>query len=252
MPLLVSVRSGDEVAAALAGGADIIDAKEPARGPLGAVGPGVLADIARRTPVSIPLSIALGDCSGVQDVRRAVRAARVPPRDSAVYLKLGFAGVSSETEIAGLMAAAAECVENESMSAGIVAVAYADHEAAGTIAPGAVLRASASSAAGFLVDTWRKDGRGLLDHLSREHLGSLSAGAREAGLIFALAGSLDAAAVAEVSSLAEVIGVRGAACRGGRGGTVDAGLVASLRGKLAGRLAAEREGGTGRGLLQPL
>ena len=37
MQLLVSVRSAVEVAPALAGGADIIDAKEPDRGSLGAV-----------------------------------------------------------------------------------------------------------------------------------------------------------------------------------------------------------------------
>ena len=35
MRLLVSVRSAEEVSAALAGGADIIDAKEPERGSLG-------------------------------------------------------------------------------------------------------------------------------------------------------------------------------------------------------------------------
>src|SRR4051812_47948913 len=42
MELLVSVRSAKEVEAALAGGADIIDAKEPSRGSLGAVSPKVL------------------------------------------------------------------------------------------------------------------------------------------------------------------------------------------------------------------
>ena len=50
MRLLVSVRSAEEVAAALAGGADIIDAKEPARGSLGAVTATVLSAIAARTP----------------------------------------------------------------------------------------------------------------------------------------------------------------------------------------------------------
>ena len=37
MQLLVSVRSAEEAAAALAGGADLIDAKDPAAGPLGPV-----------------------------------------------------------------------------------------------------------------------------------------------------------------------------------------------------------------------
>ena len=39
MRLLVSVRSAAEARAALSGGADIIDAKEPSLGSLGAVGP---------------------------------------------------------------------------------------------------------------------------------------------------------------------------------------------------------------------
>ena len=38
MRLLVSVRSADEVGAALAGGAEIVDVKEPSRGALGAGG----------------------------------------------------------------------------------------------------------------------------------------------------------------------------------------------------------------------
>ena len=38
MQLLVSVRDGREAATALAGGAEMIDAKEPSRGPLGRVG----------------------------------------------------------------------------------------------------------------------------------------------------------------------------------------------------------------------
>ena len=45
MRLLVSVRSAAEAVAALDGAAHIIAAKEPARGPLGAVEPAVLAAI---------------------------------------------------------------------------------------------------------------------------------------------------------------------------------------------------------------
>src|SRR5919109_795896 len=99
MPLLVSVRSGEEVPAALHGGADIIDAKEPARGSLGAVEPAVLSAIAERTPASVPLSVALGDCASAEAVRAALDGARLPERSAPVYLKLGFAGVSSAERI---------------------------------------------------------------------------------------------------------------------------------------------------------
>jgi len=59
--LLVSVRSAAEAKVAVESGADIVDAKEPAAGPLGAVGPGVLAEILRALPGEAPLGIALGD-----------------------------------------------------------------------------------------------------------------------------------------------------------------------------------------------
>jgi len=63
MRLLVSVAHADEVEAALAGGADIVDAKDPLRGALGAVSPSVLGAIARALGGRRPLSVALGDAS---------------------------------------------------------------------------------------------------------------------------------------------------------------------------------------------
>ena len=46
--LLVSVRSVEEAEAALAGGADLIDVKEPTRGSLGRADDAVIAAILRR------------------------------------------------------------------------------------------------------------------------------------------------------------------------------------------------------------
>ncbi|HEX6668620.1 MAG TPA: (5-formylfuran-3-yl)methyl phosphate synthase [Gemmatimonadales bacterium] len=228
MPLLVSVRSGEEVAAALEGGAGIIDAKEPARGSLGAVDPDVLAAIAGRTPATVPLSVALGDCVGVEQARAAVSSAPLPERSAPVYLKLGFAGLPPAQRITALLEVARRSVAGR--TARVVAVAYADHGAAHAPAPEDVLRAAVTAgASGLLVDTWRKDGRGLLDHVPLERLAGLSARARAAGMVFAVAGSLDITAIARLAAIADVIGVRGAACRGGRSGTVDAGLVRGLR-----------------------
>jgi uncharacterized protein (UPF0264 family) len=226
MRLLVSVRSAEEVAAALAGGADIIDAKEPARGSLGAVTSAVLSAIAGHTPAWVPLSVALGDCTDLDELRATMDAARPPDRPAPVYLKLGFAGTRSLGRITALLKDAVAAANPN----GLVAVGYADHGAAGTLPPEDVLGAAVTAGArGVLVDTWRKDGRALLDHLSIERLTSLSLGARSAGLLFALAGSLDGAAIARLAGLADIVGVRGAACRGGRSGTVNAGCVAELR-----------------------
>ena len=232
MRLLVSVRSAEEVPAALAGGADIIDAKEPAHGSLGPVTPAVLAEIAERTPASVPLSVALGDFGDPDEVRAAVGAVGLGHRHAPMYLKLGFAGVHSPERITALLQGAVA-----SAGAGaIVAVGYADHECAGTAAPEDVVQAAITArAAGFLVDTWRKDGFSLLHHLPIERLAALSSRARDAGLIFAVAGSLDPDAVSRLGPVADVLGIRGAACRGGRSGSVDAARVAEVRGRMAER-----------------
>ena len=230
MQLLVSVRDGREAATALAGGAEIIDAKEPSRGPLGRVGAEEFGAIAAQVPPAVPLSAAMGDFTAPDDVRDTVGAVVIPDRRGAVYLKIGFAGVRSGRHVSTLLTVAGERAAASPGAPALVAVAYADHERAGSPPPGAVLHSAAEAGVrAFLVDTWTKDGRGLLEHLEPSLLAALSERAREAGLLFAVAGSLDTAAIARVAGLADVIGVRGAACRGGRGGIVDQGRVRELR-----------------------
>src|SRR5204863_2047675 len=59
--LLVSVRSAAEAELALAGGADIIDVKEPRRGALGPADPIVWKEILERVAGRVPVSAALGE-----------------------------------------------------------------------------------------------------------------------------------------------------------------------------------------------
>jgi uncharacterized protein (UPF0264 family) len=233
MQLLVSVRAGDEVAAALAGGADIIDAKEPARGSLGPVVPEVLQAILARVPESVPFSVALGDFTAPDAVRHAVAGANVPRRRAPIYLKLGFAGERSEAVVTSLVAAALDAAAAASVRPVVVPVAYGDYQSAGSPAPEGVLRVAIKAGArAFLMDTYLKDGRGLLDWIALDRLQTLAADARSAGLLLAIAGSLDLAALDRVAGIADVVGVRGAACRGGREGSVDAELVRRLRERL--------------------
>lgn len=233
MQLLVSVRDAVEAVAALVGGADIIDAKEPARGSLGPVGADVFRSIAARVPDSVPLSAALGDFTACEAVRAAMVGANVPTRRAPVYLKLGFAGERSKDRMSVLLSAAREAGATVSGAPVLVAVAYADHGSAEAPEPEEVLRSAIETGVGaLLVDTWTKDGRRLLDHIPHARLAALSEAARAAGLVFALAGSLDASAIERVVGLADVIGVRGAACRGGREGTVDSARVRELRTRL--------------------
>jgi hypothetical protein len=231
LQLLVSVRSADEVGPALAGGADIIDAKEPERGSLGAVDRGVLGDILQRVPHHRSVSAALGDVSSPAEILAALDGLVLPARMSPTYLKLGFAGVSSPNEIQQLIQLAVERVSPMNASPGIVAVAYADPERAGTVRPALIPPlAKAAGAAGVLLDTYEKDGLGLLEWLSPGELLDWVRSARHEGLVSALAGSLrpgDLALICQVQP--DVVGVRGAACIGGRRGRVSEDRVRQFR-----------------------
>jgi uncharacterized protein (UPF0264 family) len=237
MRLLVSVRAAAEVVPALAGGADIIDAKEPAHGSLGPVSAQVLQEIAALVPPTIPLSVALGDFRAVEAARDTVRASLAVldgvPRRAPLYLKLGFSGERSPAIVAAVIAAAIERAAAAPDRPIIVPVAYVDHGNAGSPEPEAVLSAGvAAGARAFLLDTWLKDGRGLLSWTNPHRLRALAAAARSAGMLVAVAGSLDADSAELVQRHADVLGVRGAACRGGREGSVDAERVRGLAERL--------------------
>lgn len=232
MRLLVSVRSAAEVAAALAGGADIIDVKEPARGALGAADPEVILAVARRLPPAIPLSVALGD---PREPGAAVRRLTPRRRTGEVILKMGFAGgTAQDGMVDGLRAALDEA--GHVGSPAVVAVAYADHARALAPSPIEVLRTAALSGAdGILIDTFLKDGRDLFASISYRALQEWVAEARASGLRVAVAGSLGREAVARVGDTGpDVVGVRGAACEGGRLGRISAALVGELVAALAG------------------
>jgi uncharacterized protein (UPF0264 family) len=234
MQLLVSVRSPVEVEPALLGGADIIDAKEPARGSLGAVAPDVLAEIVARVPPHVDLSIALGDLSTPEDVWNAITHLPGLTRQARVYLKLGFASVSSFERTRALLEAATAAARCHPASPSIVAVAYADSESAGTIPPALVCRAAASAAArGVLLDTYFKGRGNLFTWIEPTELSGLVARAHGSGMLAAVAGSVTLEHLRAVGAAGpDIVGVRGAACLGGRGGVVSLSKVRRLHDQL--------------------
>ena len=234
MQLLVSVRSAAEVGPALNGGADIIDAKEPARGSLGPVSAATLGEILAEVPPECPFSIALGDLASPEAVFTAVASLELPVRPGPTYLKLGFAGVRSPEIVTRILATAVATVAETGSAALVVAVAYADADRADALAPELIAgSAHRAGAVGVLLDTHTKDGIGLLGWLASPALASWVASARGQGLLTALAGALTLENVDAVSAAgADVVGVRGAACEGGRGGHVTAKRVRELRHRL--------------------
>jgi hypothetical protein len=103
MQLLVSVADPREARAALAGGADLIDAKEPRRGALGAVAPDRLRSICEAVGAHRPVSAALGDARQAVHIERAAQAA---VNAGVSYVKVGFRGIGSAARVRQLAAAA--------------------------------------------------------------------------------------------------------------------------------------------------
>ena len=231
MRLLVSVRARAEVAAALIGGADIIDAKEPSEGPLGAVTAPVLAGIMRRVPPKVEFSVALGDLIETSQLLQVIGRLPVLQRRSATYLKLGFARVSSSERAGLLLQAAVAAARDHPLNPRVIAVAYADWDYAESPSPDALAAAaSRASAAGLLIDTYRKDGRTLLDLMVPRRLAALIQEARSAGLTTAVAGALGPGQLSDLREIApDIVGFRGAACEGGRSGRVTENRVRLLR-----------------------
>ena len=229
MRLLVSVVNHEEAAAALAGGADIIDAKDPARGPLGAVSIAVLRQISATVNDARPVTAALGDAA---DEGAVEREARAYAGAGATLVKVGLAGVAGVERATALLAATVRgAAAGSGGRCGVVAVAYADAHCVASPAPGVVTEAAARvGAAGVLLDTADKEGPRLRDLLSPGALAAWVAKAHEARLLVALAGKLRAEDFGFVRDAgADIAGVRGAACVGGRSGRVTADRVRGLR-----------------------
>jgi (5-formylfuran-3-yl)methyl phosphate synthase len=221
--LLVSVVSAEEARQALAGGADIVDVKDPGEGALGAPAPRVLSEVVRAVGTRAPVSVALGDLPDLPHT--AALAACGAALSGATYVKVGLRGVRELDRAVAMMTAVAEGVGPQ---AAVIAVAYADADALDppALAPGWLPDlVTRSGIAGALVDTFVKDGRGLYGSLGESELTDLIVRTRRAGGAFAVAGQLRLGELCRVE--ADVVGVRSAVCRGGdRTGELDAELVA--------------------------
>jgi (5-formylfuran-3-yl)methyl phosphate synthase len=227
--LLVSVRSEAEAREALAGGAAIIDVKEPSRGSLGMASTSVWTAVRRAVPASVVVSVALGELSDwVASPREAVPPARWR---GIAFRKLGLAGAGADWRDRWCDVRAG--IDRESSAEGggspkWVAVAYLDWETAWAPDPAAVIAEAAEvgDCVGVLFDTWDKSRRMKDDAGMARWIGR----AREMGRFVALAGSLDEPAIRRLRPLEpDLFAVRGAACRGGdRNAPVDRDRVARL------------------------
>jgi uncharacterized protein (UPF0264 family) len=232
--LLVSVRCVAEARAALAGGCDILDVKEPGRGALGMADPDTMAHVLRvagaaPTAAAVPVTAALGETS---EWVRTRAVPWLPAGLSAVKLGLAGLGAVGEDWISAWRSVRDRFQESSAGRLSWIAVIYADWSSAKAPPPEAIVEAAiATGCAGVLFDTHAKDGRHLLDWLELEEIKRLAASAQASGLLAALAGSLTAALLPALGGLRpDVIAVRGAVCAGGsRTGVIAPPAVRILR-----------------------
>ncbi len=228
MRLLVSVRNAGEAEAALAGGADVIDAKDPAGGALGAAGPAALRAIRALVTPPAQFSAALGDAPPLPGT--FALAAYGAALCGADYVKVGLLARERKAALE-LLVAVRRGAEAADPKVRVVAVAYADAETAGAFPP--LLAPELARAAGLhgvLLDTLAKNGGTSLSALGERDVGAFVRSAHAAGLEVGLAGSLTLADVPRALSLGpDLVGVRGSACDGGRMGRVSTARVRALR-----------------------
>ena len=242
MQLLVSVRSAEEAAEALAGGASLIDVKEPRRGPLGCADEAVIRAVVERVGGRRPVSAALGELPE--------RGAEVPSFVSALaFVKWGLAGRRGGNWQADFLWSAAVSAalafglsfpgkgkakkkesggDRRTPKAQAVLVAYADAERAAAPSVEEILdfacrRAWPVRDHVLLLDTFDKRSAQdrvarrptLLDWLSVKHIVELCERCRAAGVRVALAGSLGMEEIRKLlSARPDWFAVRGAACAG--------------------------------------
>ena len=236
--LLVSVRDAEEAVMAVSAGAAIVDVKEPRRGPLGRPPAEVVAAVAVAVEQRAPVTLACGELGAgdeitadVADVLRLLPPGVRPPN----AVKAGPAGLSLPAwrhAFARLRDGLPEGIE-------AVVVAYADWRRAESPSPEALLaEAIEMSAAALLIDTFDKQGPGLFATVRPAAVEAWSRIADAAGLPLAVAGRLAAADVAEAFACgARIVGVRSAACDGGRDGRMADARVRALA-RLGGTKAA--------------
>lgn len=217
--LLASVTNETEACLVASLGADIIDAKNPAAGALGALPAAVVAAIRRAVTRRIPVSATIGD--PVDDVEAVVTAVLTMAETRVDIVKIGLSkGIHPERllDIVGTL---------DLGGAKLVGVLLADEG----IALDLVDLASAAGFSGLMLDTADKRRGALPEIVPAEDLLRFVEATHGAGMFAGLAGSLRAEHVPQLLRFApDVLGFRGGLCRQGeRTSQIDPDAVRGVR-----------------------
>lgn len=228
--LLVSVCGVEEAIAALRGGVDIIDVKNPEEGALGANFPWVLKEVRRFLGPSVEMSGTIGDMPNLPGT--ASLAALGATLSGVDYVKVGLFGTKSFDEALYLMKSVVRSVKDHNSKARVIAGGYADYAQFGALKAMALPQVAYKAGAdGILIDVREKGGLKLMDFLEPSQLMNLVDEAHKLSLIIGLAGGLAKGDVALMKGLgADIMGVRRGVCERGPNpyGRVDEFLVRDI------------------------
>lgn len=212
---LVSSKNLQESLAALRGGADIIDVKNPEEGSLGANFPWIISKIKKSLPSDTPLSAAVGDVPNLPGT--VALAAYGVWKAGADIIKVGLKGPQGKEEAIHLMKKVRRALTDTPPQVKLVTCGYGDHERAGTIDPLLIPEIASESEVDIaMLDTAIKNGDPLTKFLSLDDLDDFIEKAHTLGVQAALAGSLDRREISRLKPLhPDVIGVRGSVCKNG-------------------------------------
>lgn len=215
MKLLVSCGNETEASAAIDGGADIVDVKNPKEGALGASFPWMIKRVRDVVAGSVEVSCTLGD---LPNLPGSVSLAALGAAATGVnYVKISLGGVKTVEQAVNLLLNAVKAAKGFNPAIKIVATGYADADKVGCLSPFLIPQvASEAKADVAMVDTAVKNGGNLFTSLKKAEIKRIVDDAHDRGLQVALAGSLRKEQLSEVFELnADIVGVRGAVCTNG-------------------------------------
>jgi (5-formylfuran-3-yl)methyl phosphate synthase len=215
LKLLISPQNLQEAQEAIAGGADIIDVKNPKEGPLGANYPWIIKQIADATPANLEVSCTLGEAPNrPASISLAALGAASLGVD---YVKVGLCGIKTQKQAVTLLQNVNQAAKSFNPKIKVVAAGYADAKRAQSIDP--LLVPETAFKAGVevaMLDTAVKDGKTLFDFLSSQSLRKFIDLTHKCHLTAAVAGSLRKENLPKICLLgADIAGLRGAACMDG-------------------------------------
>ncbi|MGB3945133.1 MAG: (5-formylfuran-3-yl)methyl phosphate synthase [Methanothrix sp.] len=233
MRLLVSPVNAAEAEAAMAGGADILDVKNPREGSLGANFPWVIRSVAAVSAGRVPVSATIGDFDYKPGT--ASLAALGAAFSGADYIKVGLLKIRSRGEAADMLGNIARSIKEFDEGKKLVAAAYSDSARVGSISPMELPEIAAECGADVvMVDTAIKDGMTTFQFMTESEISEFISAGHDLGMEVAIAGTIKFTDLALLKRAGpDIIGVRGAVCGGDRSGEIKEELVRRMKADLS-------------------